>query len=263
MTAARAGRGPLAGKVALVTGAGRNIGAGIARRLAADGATVAVHYSASASEAQAVADGIAAAGGSAFLLKADLLAPAGIDALAADLERALAARGFAALDILVNNAAVILEGGDEIALLTEADFDRVIGTNLKAPFLLVRKLAPRIADGGRIVNLSSRPSTVAFPKGIAYAMAKSALNSLTRSLAKELGPRGITVNALAPGVIETDRTVPRLLATTEARAFVAASTALKRIGRIDDVADAVAFLVSNDARWITGAYIEAAGGAGL
>lgn len=262
MTAARAGRGPLAGKVALVTGAGRNIGAGIARRLAADGATVAVHYSTSASEAQAVADGIAAAGGSAFLLKADL-APAGIDALAADLERALAARGFAALDILVNNAAVILEGGDEIALLTEADFDRVIGTNLKAPFLLVRKLVPRIADGGRIVNLSSRPSTVAFPKGIAYAMAKAALNSLTRSLAKELGPRGITVNALAPGVIGTDRTVPRLLATAEARAFVAAGTALKRIGRIDDVADAVAFLVSNDARWITGAYIEAAGGAGL
>ncbi len=263
MTVTLTGGGPLAGRVALVTGAGRNIGAGIARRLAADGATVGVHYSTSAKQAADVVRDIKAAGGTAFLLRADLLNGGGIGELAHNLEGALAAHDFAALDILVNNAAIILESDDEIARLTEADFDRVIGTNLKAPFFLVQKLAPRIADGGRIVNLSSRPSTVAFPKGIAYAMAKAGLNSLTKSLAKELGPRGITVNAVAPGVIETDRTLPRMLATEESRAFIAATTALKRVGRVEDVADAVAFLVSHDARWITGAYIEAAGGAGL
>ncbi len=139
----------------------------------------------------------------------------------------------------------------------------MIGVNMKAPFFMVQRLLPLLQDGGRVINLSSRPSTVAFPFNITYAMAKAAINSLTKSLARELGPRGITVNAIGPGVIETDRTVPRMLATPEQRAAVAATTALKRVGTAEDVADVVAFLASNDARWITGAYIETAGGAGL
>ena len=244
-----------AGKTALVTGAGRNIGAVIAETLASQGATVAVHYSTSVDQANAVVAKIEAAGGRAFGVRADLSTVAGADALAEALRDGL--------DILVNNAAMIMESGDTIAAIDEAQFDRMIGVNMKAPFFVTQRLMPLLRDGGRVINISSRPSTVAFPFNITYALAKAALNSLTKSLAKELGPRGITVNAVAPGVIETDRTVPRLLNTPEQRAAIAATTALKRVGTAEDVADVVAFLASDDARWITGAYIEVAGGAGL
>ena len=253
----------LTGKTALVTGAGRNIGAMIARTLARKGATVAIHYSTSAEQAKAVLRAIEDEGGTGFLIEAELGSVAGIDGLATALGERLAALGRDRLDILVNNAARIMEGGDTIGAIAEADFDRLIAVNMRAPFFLVQRLGPLLAEGGRVVNLSSRPSTVAFPFNITYAMAKAALNSFTKSLARELGPRGITVNALGPGVIETDRTVPRMLATAEARAAIAASTALKRVGTAEEVADAVAFLASDDARWITGAYIEVAGGAGL
>ncbi len=254
---------PLTGKTALVTGAGRNIGAEVARTLARHGATVGIHHSTSGEQAKAVLREIQDAGGSAFLVTADLGSVAGIEALAGDLRGRLTARGRDRLDILVNNAAMIMEGGDTIGAIGEAAFDRIVAVNLRAPFFLAQHLGPLLADGGRVINLSSRPSTVAFPFNITYAMSKAALNSLTRSLARELGPRGITVNALGPGVIETDRTIPRLLATAEARAAIAATTALKRVGTAAEVADAVAFLASADARWITGAYIEVAGGAGL
>lgn len=252
-----------AGKAALVTGAGRNIGAVIARTLARQGATVAVHYSTSGAQAAAVVRDIEAAGGKALAIQADLATVSGVGGLVATLGNELHARGFEKLDILVNNAAVIMEGGDTIVSIAEADFDRLVAVNMKAPFFVVQRLLPLLKDSSRIVNLSSRPSTVAFPMNITYAMAKAAINSLTKSLARELGPRGITVNAIGPGVIETDRTVPRMLSTPEARAGIAAMTALKRIGTAEDVADVVAFLASDEARWITGAYIETAGGAGL
>ncbi len=255
--------GRFTGKTALVTGAGRNIGAVIAQTLARQGATVAVHYSTSADQAAAVIKTIEDEGGNAFGLRADLGTIGGIDALAAELGAQLHARRHDGFDILVNNAAVIMEGGDNIHDITEADFDRLIGVNMKAPFFVVQKLAGLLKDGGRVINLSSRPSTVAFPQNITYAMAKAALNSLTKSLARDLGPRGITVNAVGPGVVETDRTVPRMLSTPEQRAAIAAMTALKRVGTADDIADVVAFLASDDARWITGAYIETAGGAGI
>jgi 3-oxoacyl-[acyl-carrier protein] reductase len=252
-----------AGRTALVTGAGRNIGAVIARTLARRGATVAVHYSTSVDEAAAVLKTIEEEGGQAFGIRAALDTVDGIDGLVHDLRTQLAARRQNGLDILVNNAARIMEGGDNIRDIGEADFDRLIASNMKAPFFLVQRLLPLLKDGGRVVNLSSRPSTIGFPQNITYAASKAALNALTKSLARELGPRGITVNAIGPGVIETDRTVPRMLNTPEARAFIAGTTALKRIGTAADVADVVAFLASDDARWITGAYIETAGGAGL
>jgi 3-oxoacyl-[acyl-carrier protein] reductase len=253
----------LSGKTALVTGAGRNIGRAIALRLAREGAAIAIHCKTSLIEAAALAREIEAEGGSSFILAADLATSRGIDSLARSLNEELARRGASGLDILVNNAAVISEGGDTIAATKEDDFDRIFAINLKAAFFLTQCLAPLLSDGGRVINLSSRPSTVAFPQGIVYAMTKAALNSLTASLAKQLGPRGITVNAIGPGVIETDRTVPRMLSTAEARAAIAATTALKRVGTGEDVADTVSFLASDAARWVTGAYIEVAGGAGI
>jgi len=253
----------LTGRTALVTGAGRNIGRAIALRLAHDGADVAVHYNTSVAQAAEVVRTIEGAGGRAFAIAAELATLAGIERFAESLKGTLAERGASGLDILVNNAAVIAEGGDTIAAATESSFDRIVAINLKTAFFLTQLLSPLLKDGGRVVNLSSRPSEVAFPSGIVYAMTKAALNSLTKSTAKEFGPRGITVNAVGPGVIETDRTVPRMLVTQEARAAIAATTALKRIGLVDDVADTVAFLVSDDARWLTGAYIEVAGGAGI
>ena len=253
----------LAGKTALVTGAARNIGKAIALRLARDGATIAIHCKTSLIEAAALAREIEAEGGSSFILAADLATAKGIDSLARSLEAELARRGASGLDILVNNAAVISEGGDTIAATSEDDFDRIVAINLKAAFFLTQRLSPLLNGGGRVINLSSRPSTVAFPNGIVYAMTKAAINSLTKSLAKELGPRGITVNAIGPGVIETDRTVPRMLSTPEARAAIAATTALKRVGTAEDVADMVSFLASENARWMSGTYVEVAGGAGL
>ena len=254
---------PLVGKRALVTGAARNIGRAIALRLARDGAEVAIHCHTSKDQARAVLKAIEDEGGRGFIVAADLATPTGIEALAGQLETGFGRHGASALDILVNNAAMIAEGGDTIATLTEKAFDGIFGINLKAAVFLSQRLAPMLADGGRIINLSSRPSTVAFPFGITYAMTKAALNSVTKSLAKELGPRGITVNAIGPGVIETDRTIPRMLATAEARAAIVATTALKRVGGGPDIADAVAFFVSDDARWMTGAYVEVAGGAGI
>ena len=248
---------PLAGKTALITGASRGIGAAIAQRLAQDGARVVAHGSKGAAE---TVKAIGQAGGKALSVAGDLATLAGIDQIVAAFR---AATGQKAPDILINNAGIQTSPVDTPRKLSEENFDRLVAVNIKAPFFLVQRFLADFPQGGRIVNLSSRLSVIAFPDQIAYSATKAAINSLTKSLAKELGPRGITVNAVGPGVIETDMTRDRLLTKPEARDWVINMAALKRVGQPDDIAGIVAFLASDDSRWVTGAYIAGAGGADI
>ncbi|MGC9538143.1 SDR family oxidoreductase [Streptomyces sp. UG1] len=259
-------RRALAGRIALVTGAGRGIGRGIAERLARDGALVGVHYGHSERAALEVVAEIRKNGGRAFPVGAELGVPGDADAVFAAFDAGLreqtdtAADGAGSLDILVNNAGV--SGSGPIGQAVPEVFDRMIAVNAKAPFFLVQGALPRMRDGGRVINISSLASRRAFPESVAYAMSKGALNTMTRCLAKELAGRGITVNTVGPGFIETDMNARRT-ATPEARADLAARSAFDRIGMPSDVADVVAFLASDDSRWITGQYLDASGGTAL
>ncbi|WEP01109.1 SDR family oxidoreductase (plasmid) [Streptomyces sp. FXJ1.172] len=253
--------GMLAGRTALVTGGGRGIGRAIARRLAADGALVAVHYGSDESSARETVARITGDGGRAFPLHGPLGVPEDVRTVYDRLDAGLRALGEpAALDILVNNAGFNVRGG--VAEVTEQDFDRLMAVHARAPLFLVQEGLPRLREGGRIVNISSAATRVALPTSLAYSMAKAALEGLTRTLAKELGPRQITVNSVAPGFITTDLNQQRW-ATPEAEALHASFSVFGRMGRPADVADIVAFLASADSRWVTGQCIDASGGTGL
>jgi NAD(P)-dependent dehydrogenase (short-subunit alcohol dehydrogenase family) len=243
----------LTGRTALVTGASRGIGRAIAQRLAADGALVAVHYGSNDAAALETVVAIEQAGGQAFAMRAELGRPGDVDALFAGLTVGL---GEQPLDILVNNAAIGAPGS--IDQTTPELFERVFAVNVRAPFFIIQRALPMLRDGGRIINISSSVTRVAMPE-IAYAMTKGAVEVLGRTLANAVGARGITVNTVAPGVTETDmnawmRDMP------EAKAGVAGATALGRIGQPEDIADAVAFLASDEARWVTGHLLDATGG---
>ncbi|WP_030780860.1 SDR family oxidoreductase [Streptomyces sp. NRRL S-920] len=248
-----ASTGKLAGKTALVTGGSRGIGRGIAERLGRDGARVGVHYGSNETAAKETVTAIEEAGGSAFMIGAELGVPGDAEALWAEFDRH--ADG---LDILVNNAGIGLYSS--VGEVREADYDRVFAVNTKAPFFIVQQGLDRLRDGGRIINISSGVTRIAFPITIAYSMTKGALNVMTHTLAQELGPRGITVNAVAPGIIETEMMdgLPE-----EQRAEMAGYSTFNRIGQPADVADIVSFVASDDARWITGQYIDATGGSAL
>lgn len=246
-------KGSLEGKTALVTGAARGLGRAIALRLAGEGAQVAVHYGRSASQAEEIIAEISRVGGQAFGVRADFSDPSAPGALAAAVNERF---GEAGLDILVNNAG--LQTRDGLTDIAESDYDTLFQINVKAPFFLTSRLLPTLRDGGRIVNVSSGLSQGAFPEKGVYAMTKAAINSFTRSLAKQLGPRGITVNAVAPGIVGTDMNA--WVRSEEGARRVAAMTALGRVAEPEDIADVVAFLCGPDARWITGAYIDASGG---
>lgn len=239
-------------RVALVTGASRGIGAAIAARLARDGITVVVNYVANAAAAQAVVDGIVREGGAAVALQADIAQVAQARALvAATLGR------FGRLDILVNNAAVVEAG--PFAAIDEAAFDRHFDTNVKAALFLVQATADALADaGGAVVNVSSIGTRAANPRTMVYAATKAAIEMLTIALSRELGPRGVRVNAVAPGQIDTDM-LRQVIPAPELEANIA-RISLGRLGRPDDIADVVAFLVSDAARWITGETIHVSGG---
>ncbi|MDQ1064647.1 SDR family oxidoreductase [Streptomyces canus] len=251
----------LKGRTALVTGAGRGIGRAIARRLAADGALVAVHYGSDEASARETVDLITGAGGRAVRVHAPLGVPGDVRTLYERFDRGVEKLGAApGLDILVNNAGFNLRGG--VADVTPEDFDRLMAVHAKAPLFLVQQGLPRLREGGRIVNIGSAATRVAFPTSLAYSMAKSALDALTRTLAKELGPRQITVNSVAPGFVKTDLNKGRW-STPEAEAAHAALSVFGRMGRPGDVADIVAFLASDDSRWVTGQCIDASGGTAL
>lgn len=239
----------LAGKTALVTGASRGIGRAIALRLARDGARIGIHYGRNETAARELADEIDALGSSSFLVGAMLGELAGVTALASGIpaeER---------LDILVNNAGQSLPAGLDAS---EANFDALVGINMKAPFFVTQALSPRIVGGGRIVNVSSGLANLPFPDAIVYSMTKAALNAMTRTLAKALGPRAITVNAVLPGIIRTDMSdwVNRPGGAERA----SARSVFGRVGEVEDVADIVGFLASEDGRWVTGELIDASGG---
>ena len=247
----------LRGKIALVTGASRGIGRAIARRLAGDGAIVAIHYHSAAEAAKEVVDEIVAAGGAAFALQANLSERGGAMALASTFTAELTQRyGTAAFDILVNNAGV--GGRATIEDITEDDFERMLQINLKSPFFLIKALLPHLRAGGRIINISSMGTRVAYPNMAAYAPAKAGLEVLSRLLAVHLGRRGITVNAVMPGATATDMNAnARDPAMSQA---MAATIALGRVGQPADIAGVVAFLASDDGGWVTGQHIDASGG---
>ena len=245
----------LTGRTALVTGASRGIGRGIAQRLAADGARVGVHYGRAADAAAQTVAAIEAAGGQAFALGADLGAPDAAATLWAAYDEH--ADG---VDILVNNAGII-GARTPYGEVDEQGYDRVFAVNTRAPFFLVQQGLPRLRDGGRIVNLSTCFTHGARnPELLAYTMSKAALDALTGALAKDLGPRGITVNAVGPGPTDTDMNAD-WLRTEAGRAAAVARSPLGRVARPAEIADVVAFLASTDARWVTGQWIDASGGA--
>jgi NAD(P)-dependent dehydrogenase (short-subunit alcohol dehydrogenase family) len=251
----------LAGKTALVTGASRGIGKAIATRLAADGALVAVHYGRNKAHADAVVAAIAAAGGRAFAVGADLSpgrVVASAKALVDAVERELVARtGKADLHVLVNNAGVAPVG--DVTNTTEALFDEVFAVNVKAPLFITQNALRLIPAGGRIINLSSGLSRFAYPPVSTYALTKGAVDVLSLNLAKQLAPRGITVNSLAPGIIDTDMNADMLADAGHAK-FAASVSAFNRVGKPEDIADVAAFLASDDSRWVTGQVIDATGG---
>ncbi|WP_066951356.1 SDR family NAD(P)-dependent oxidoreductase [Microtetraspora fusca] len=241
------------GKTALVTGASRGIGRAIARRLARDGARVAVHYGRNEQAAKETVAAIETAGGHAFALRAQLGTPG-------DAERLWAAFDAHAdgLDILVNNAGILNEEPG-IEHVTREQFERIFAVNATAPFFITKLALPRLRDGGRIVNISTMLTRgSAMPPSISYAMSKGALDVLTSTLAKQLAPRAITVNTVAPGVIDTDMHEGRLVG--DALAWLSSLSPMGRVGTPEDVADAVAFLASDDSRWVTGHWLDTSGG---
>ena len=249
-------------KVALVTGGSRGIGRAIAERLARDGAVVGVAYGRNEAAAHETIERIRRGGGLAFALRAEL----GRHGDATRLWAAFDAAGRdhapdGKLDILVNNAGI--GRSPALAALTEDTFDELFAVNVRAPFFIVQQGLSRLRDGGRIINVSSGAARLAIPEIMAYGATKGALDTFTLNLAKELGPRGITVNSVAPGVIDTDVNAAWLRGNPQAEAAAAALAALGRIGQPEDVADIVAFLASHDARWVTGRVIDATGGVGL
>ncbi|MEV0823824.1 SDR family NAD(P)-dependent oxidoreductase [Nonomuraea rubra] len=240
-------------RTALVTGASRGIGRAIALRLAKDGFRVIVNYARDGAAAREVVDRI---GANAVAVRADLGVPEEVAALA---ERVGAETDV--LDVLVNNAGIGLPR--PIGEVTRADYARLFAVNVEGPFFLTQLLLPLIPDGGRIVNLTSGVTRIAFPEAIAYAMSKGAVQTFTLALAKELGPRGITVNNVAPGIIDTDANAGWLRGDPEAQARAAGRHAVNRVGRADEIADVVAFAASPQAGFVTGTTIDATGGGNL
>ena len=249
--------GPLGDKIAVVTGASRGIGKETALRLASAGATVVVHYRNSRAAADDVVRQIEVDGGSGFALQTDFSDPAGPRRFYERLDPELQQRfGSNRFDILINNAGAGTRA--VIEDVSEKDLDETLQVDLKSPFFLIKYASSRLRDGGRIVNVSSMGTRVAYPEMAAYSPAKAGLEALTLLLAAHLGPRGITVNAVLPGATATDMNPA---AQDPVRSQLLAQTiALRRVGQPGDIADIIAFLVSDAGRWVTGQRIDASGG---
>ncbi len=241
---------PLAGKIAIVTGGSRSIGAAIAKRLAADGATVAITYNASADSADAVVAAIEAAGGQALALRADAGNP---DAVRAAIDEV--AQRFGRIDILVNNAGISVLGAPEDIAFD--DFQRILAVNVTGVFVATQQALKHMGQGGRIIHIgSSMVQHAAFATASAYTLTKGALTGFSRGLVRDLGPRGITVNIVHPGPTDSDMNP----ADGPVADFVRPNIAVGRYGEGNDIAGAVAYLASPDASFVSGAELLVDGG---
>ena len=245
----------LSGKTALVTGASRGIGRASALALARMGAQVLVHYSSGVKEAEAVVAEIRQAGGRADTVAADLAAPDGAHQLAKQVRAVVGDR----LDILVANAGTSKSA--TIEETTVEDFDRLFAVNVRAPFFLVQQLLPILGSGSSVILLSSLAAHASVGTLAAYAATKGAIDTLVKHLAAALGPRGIRVNAVAPGVVDTD--MSSFVKTDAGRQSAVSMQALQRVARPEDIGPVIAFLASDEARWITGDTVRVDGGSKL
>ncbi|MBX4606120.1 oxidoreductase [Klebsiella variicola] len=243
----------LANKVAIVTGASKGIGAGIARKLAEEGAAVVVNYVSDKAGAEAIVNLIVAHGGKAIAVRSDVTS--------SDQSRELvdaAITAFGRLDILVNNSGVYAFAAIED--VTEEHYRRLFDVNVLGTLLSTNAAVPHLGAGASIINISSTATDVRGPNSAVYTGTKGAVNAITGVLARELAPRGIRVNAVSPGYIVTEGTCTAGITGSEIESSFVAQTPLGRPGQPDDVAEVVAFLASEDARWVTGEVIRASGG---
>lgn len=243
---------PLDGRTALVTGGSRGIGRAVVQRLADDGAEVVLGYLERQEEAEGVVAAVAAAGGRAHAVRADLRVTADLRGM---FDRAEALLG--GLDIVVSSAAVMRHLS--FADTTEEQYDDLMALNTRATFFILQEAVRRLRDGGRVVTISSTATVLAQPRQAVYSASKAAVEQLTRVAARTLGARGITVNAVSPGAVETEAVLAA--ASPETLSQWRRPTAFGRLGLPADVADVVAFLAGPDARWVTGQTLRAAGGA--
>jgi 3-oxoacyl-[acyl-carrier protein] reductase len=245
----------LTGKVAVVTGASKGIGAGIAKGLAAEGASVVVNYSSSREGADKVVADIVAAGGKAIAVQGSVAKAEDVTRLFAETSQA-----YGRLDILVNNAGVYEFA--PLEAITEESFHRLFNTNVLGLILATREAAKFFgADGGSVINIGSAISSMNAPMSTVYTATKHAVDGITHVLAKELGPKKIRVNSVNPGLVETEGTHAQGILESDFETQLVALTPLGRTGQVSDIAPVAVFLASDDARWITGELLLASGGA--
>jgi len=246
--------GKLNGKVAVVTGASKGIGAGIAKQLAAEGAAVVVNYASSKSDADKVVDEITKRGGKAVAVQGSVAKKADVEKLFAAAEKA-----FGKIDILVNNAGVYQFS--PLEEITEEEFHREFNTNVLGMLLATQEASKHFnSAGGSIINIGSLASSLTPPTGVVYKATKGAVDAITRTLAKELGPRKIRVNSINPGMVITEGAIAGGYTEGDMRKMFEAQTPLGRVGETDDIAPAAVFFASDDSKWVTGETLLIAGG---
>jgi 3-oxoacyl-[acyl-carrier protein] reductase len=246
--------GKLNGKIAVVTGASKGIGAGIAKELASEGAAVVVNYASAKQDADRVVDEISKRGGKAMAVQANVAKKAEVERLFAEVTKA-----FGKIDVLVNNAGVY--EFTPLEEVREQQFHRMFDTNVLGIILATQEALKHFnANGGSVINISSLASSLTPPTGLVYNATKGAVDAITRTLAKELGPRKIRVNSINPGMVITEGVVSAGFDKGDFRQMFESQTPLGRIGQTDDIAPAAVFFASDDSKWITGETLVIAGG---